>query len=84
MLSKSAALTEEKTKGRKRHIVSGYHGKSAGGYTKSGINTAGHTVEEYLTIRKLCADAGYGGSFEKDIREQVYLSVDILECIKPE
>jgi hypothetical protein len=51
--------------------------------TKSGIIPAKKAFEKYPTIEKFCADEGYRKSFEEDVAEQLNLSVDISERIKP-
>ena len=51
--------------------------------TKSGITTAKRAYERYPSIQKFCADAGYRGTFVSDLKEQLGLSVDISEKIKP-
>ena len=51
--------------------------------TKGGISTARRTYERYPSIQKLCADAGYRGTFVSDMKEQFDLGVDISERIKP-
>jgi len=84
-------LTEEKTKGRKRHIVVDVLGcllsvvvHAANIYdTKSGISAAKQAYKRYPSIQKFCADAGYRGTFVSDVKEQLGLDVDISEKIKP-
>ena len=86
-----AELTEEKTKGRKRHVVVDVLGcllsvvvHAANVHdTKSGISTAKRAYERYPSIQKFCADAGYRGTFVSDLKEQLDLDVDISEKIKP-
>ena len=51
--------------------------------TKSGIITAKQVYERYPPIQKFCTDAGYRGTFVSDLKEQLGLSVDISEKIKP-
>ena len=51
--------------------------------TKGGITTARRAYERYPSILKFCADAGYRGTFVSDLKEQLGLSVDISEKIKP-
>ena len=51
--------------------------------TKGGITTARQAYERYPYILKVCADAGYRGTFVSDLKEQLGLSVDISEKIKP-
>ena len=80
-----------KTKGRKRHIVVDVRGfllsvavHAANIHDiKSGIPTAKRAYEQYSSIQKFCADAGYRGTFVSDLKEQLDLDVDISEKIKP-
>ena len=51
--------------------------------TKGGITTAKRAYERYPSIQKFCGDAGYRGTFVSDLKEQLGLSVDISEKIKP-
>ena len=51
--------------------------------TKGGISTAKRAYEQYPSIQKFCADAGYRGTFVSDLKEQLDLDVDISEQIKP-
>ena len=51
--------------------------------TKGGITTAKRAYERYPSIQKFCADAGYRGTFVSDLKEELGLSVDISEKIKP-
>ena len=51
--------------------------------TKGGISTAKQAFEQYPSIKKFCADAGYRGTFVSDVKEQLGLDVDISEKIKP-
>lgn len=89
--AKSAVLMEEKTKGRKRHVVVDVMGNLLAVVvhaanihdTKSGIKPATLAFERYPSIKKFCADAGYRGTFILDVDEALGLSVDISEKIKP-
>ena len=82
---------EEKTKGRKRHIVVDTMGNllsivvhTANIHdTKSGIHCAKQTVETYPIIKKFCADTGYRGTFVAEVRKKLYRDVDVSEKIKP-
>ena len=82
---------EEKTKGRKRHIVVDVLGcllavivHAANIHdTKGGISVAKQAYERYPSIQKFCADAGYRGTFVSDVKKQLGLAVDISEKIKP-
>ncbi len=51
--------------------------------TKSGIMPASLAVELYPSIKKLCADMGYRGTFVVDVDKLLGLGVDISEKIKP-
>lgn len=51
--------------------------------TKGGISTAKRAYEQYPSIQKFCADAGYRGTFVSELKEQLDLDVDISEKIKP-
>jgi putative transposase len=51
--------------------------------TKSGINPVKQALGVYPTIKRLCADAGYRGTFVFDVDEIFHLSVDISKKIKP-
>ena len=51
--------------------------------TKSGITPAILAFERYPSIQKLCADAGYRGTFVLDVDKILGLGVDISEKIKP-
>jgi transposase len=84
-------LTEEKTKGRKRHIVVAVVGNLLAviGHaanihdTVSGIGPALFAFERYPSIKKFCADTGYRGTFVLDADEIFGMGVDISEKIKP-
>jgi len=88
---RSAAMTREKTKGRKRHIVVDIMGNLLAVVvhaanihdTKSGIKPAKRAFEKYPAIKKFCGDDGYHKSFEEDVSSQLGLSVDISKRIKP-
>ena len=82
---------EEKTKGRKRHIVVNTMGNLLAVVhaanihdTKSGILAARDAFEKYPTLQRFCADAGYRKSFEQDVSRELGLGVDISARIKPE
>lgn len=84
--------TEEKTKGRKRHIVVDTMGNllavvvyAANRHdTKPGIWAAKEAVKRYPSIRRFCADAGYRKTFEQDVSRELGLGIDISVRIKPE
>ena len=81
----------EKTKGRKRHIVVDVMGNLLAVIvhaanihdTKSGLSVAELAYKRYLSIKKFCADAGYRGTFVREVMEKLSLGVDISEKIKP-
>ena len=83
-------MTEEKAKGRKRHIVVDTMGDllavvvHAANNIKSGILATRNAFEKYPSIRRFCADAGYYKTFEQDVSRKLGLSVDISVRIKPE
>ena len=51
--------------------------------TKGGIFAAKQAYEQYPSIQRFCADAGYRGTFISDVKKQLDLDVDISEKIKP-
>ncbi len=51
--------------------------------SKGEISAAKHAYRRYPSLQKFCADAGYGGTFVSDVKEQLGLDVDISEKIKP-
>jgi putative transposase len=51
--------------------------------TKSGIMPAKQASEQYPTLERFCADAGYRGTFVLDVDTILSLGVDISEKIKP-
>ena len=82
---------EEKTKGRKRHIVVDTMGNLLAVVvyaanihdTKAGIWAAKKAFEPYPSIQRFCADAGYRKTFEQDVSSELGLGVDISARIKP-
>ena len=82
---------EEKTKGRKRHIVVDTMGNLLAVVvyaanihdTKAGIWAAKKVCETYPSIQRFCADAGYRKTFEQDVSSELGLGVDISARIKP-
>lgn len=66
-------MTEEKTKGRKRHIVTDIMGNLLAVHihaanihdTKSGIYTFEKAIYKYPTINSVCADYAYHKHFQK-------------------
>ena len=83
-------MGEKKVKGRKRHIVTDIRGNllcikvhAANIHdTVSGCDTLDRALAWHKTIKGICADAGYRGTF-KDYGESLGLTVDISERIKP-
>ena len=81
----------KKIKGRKRHIVVDTLGNILSVVvhaanihdTKGGIIAAQKALAKCPSILRFCADAGYTGAFEKDIRKRYGLEGDISEKIKP-
>ena len=51
--------------------------------TKSGIRCARQAHQRNSTIQKVCADAGYRGTFIAEVEDELGLDVDISEKIKP-
>lgn len=51
--------------------------------SKSGIKPAKIAIQRYSLIERFCADAGYRGTFIRDMNEVLSLDVDISEKIKP-
>ena len=51
--------------------------------TKSGILAARDAFEQYPSIQRFCADAGYRKSFEQDVSRELGIGVDISARIKP-
>ena len=84
-------MAGKKIKGRKRHIVVDTLGNLLSVVvhaanildTKGGILAAQKALAKYPSIRRFCADAGYRGTFEKDIWKKYRIGVDISEIIKP-
>jgi putative transposase len=84
-------MVEKKIKGRKRHIVVDTMGNllavevhAANIHdTKSGINAAIQAYQMFPGIKGFCGDGGYRKTFENDVYNELELSVDISERIKP-
>ena len=82
---------EEKTKGRKRHIVVDTMGNLLAVVvyaanihdTKAGIWAAKKAFETYPSIQRFCADTGYRKTFEQVVSSELGLGVDISARIKP-
>ena len=92
MLPKNAVLTGgKKVKGRKRHIITDILGNllcvivhAANIHdTIAGCDVLDRALSLCHTIKGVCADAGYRGTFKK-YGESLGLTVDISERIKPQ
>ena len=85
-------MVGKKIKGRKRHIVVDIMGNllavkvhAANVHdTKSGIIAAEEAYGIYPALKAFCADAGYRGTFEAQVREKLDLRVDISQKISGE
>ena len=83
-------MTGEKTKGRKRHIVTDTMGNllcirvhAANIHdTKGGIYTFEKALYRYPTIQAGCADGGYRGTFQNTFDEFHNIRIDISMQIK--
>lgn len=83
-------MTGEKTKGRKRHIVTDIRGNLLCVYvhaanihdTIAGCDALDMALYMRESIIGVCADAGYRGTF-REYAESLGLKVDISERIKP-
>ena len=49
--------------------------------TKAGILAAELAYKDYPEIRGFCADAGYRGTFELEVKEKLNIGVDISERV---
>lgn len=84
-----SALMGEKTKGRKRHIVTDVLGcllavkvhRANLHDTKTGIFPAIVAHRKYPNIQKFCGDKGYRGTFIDNVNSILGLDVDIFEKI---
>ena len=80
-------MAAKKIKGRKRHIVVDTMGNLLSVHvhaanihdTKSGIWPARKALAIYPGIKGFCADAGYGGTFERKMLEIFNLEVHVLK-----
>ena len=68
----------KKIKGRKRHIAVDTFIHD----TKAGIFVAKKAFETYPSLKGFCADAGYRNTFEREVSEQLGLTVDISKKIQ--
>ena len=83
-------MTGEKTKGRKRHIVTDtmgnllcIHVHAANIHdTKGGVYTFEKALYRYPTIQAGCADGGYRGTFQNTFDEFHNIRIDISMQIK--
>jgi len=74
-------LTEEKTKGRRRHIVVDSMGNLPAAVvhtanihdTKPDVLPAREAFEKYPSIQRFCAGSGYRKTFEQDISRELGL-----------
>lgn len=80
-------MAGKKIKGRKRHIVVDTLGNllavkvhAANIHdTKSGVKPAMEALANYPSIQKMCADAGYQGTFVNEMKEKLHMEVDIVK-----
>ena len=87
---KDEVSTGEKTKGRKRHIITDVMGNLLAivvhaaniHNSKAGINPARQAFRGYRTIKRFCGDAGYRKTFEMDVGKELSLGVDISQRIQ--
>ena len=84
-------MVEKKIKGRKRHIVVDIMGNLLGVIvhaanihdTMAGYYPTLFAMTLYPTIKGICADAGYLGTFVEEVKENFGIEVDISKQIKP-
>ncbi len=84
-------MAEKKIKGRKRHIVVDIMGNLLGVIvhaanlhdTTAGYFPTLYAITLYPTIKGICADAGYQGTFVDEIWDNFGIKVDISKQIKP-
>ena len=89
---KNVDMMEEKTKGRKRHIVTDIMGNllcvhvHVGNIhdTKGGVYTLEKALYHYPTLIGVCADQGYRGTFKNSFEIFHNIKVDISPQIKNE
>ena len=89
-MKKIVDMTGEKTKGRKRHIVTDtmgnllcIHVHAANIHdTKGGVYTFEKALYRYPTIQAGCADGGYRGTFRNTFDEFHNIRIDISMQIK--
>ena len=80
-------MAGKKIKGRKRHIVVDTHGHLLGVTvhaanlhdTASGIFPVQYAATLYPSVKRLCGDSGYRGTFVAEVEEWNGLPVDIVE-----
>ena len=51
--------------------------------TKAGIIPAKQAFQDYPSIKRFCADAGYRGTFVQEVDRNMGIAVDISQKIKP-
>ncbi len=51
--------------------------------TKAGVLPAGKAIKQYPSLQRFCANAGYRGTFPREMEEKFHRGVDISEKIKP-
>ena len=86
-----ASMEGKKIKGRKRHIVVDIMGNLLSVVvhaanlhdTKTGYYPVLSAITLYPTIKGVCADAGYQGTFVDEIWDAFGINVDISKQIKP-
>lgn len=84
-------MTGEKTKGRKRHIVTDIMGNLFAVHvhaanihdTKGGVYTFEKALYHYPSIEAGCADEGYRGTFKNTFEIFHNIRIDISKQIKP-
>lgn len=82
-----ALMVEKKIKGRKRHIAVDTQGHLLGVVvheanlhdTVSGIFPVHYATTLYPSLKRLCGDSGYRGTFVEEAGELAGLPVDIVE-----
>ena len=84
-------MTGEKTKGRKRHIVTDIMGsllcvhvhRANRHDTKGGVYTFEKALYRYPSVIAVCADEGYRGTFKNTFEWFHNIRIDISKQIKP-
>lgn len=86
-----ALMEEKKIKGHKRHIVVDIMGNILGVVvhkanlhdTNGGYFPTLYALTLYPTIKGICADGGYRGTYVDEIKDTFGIEVDISQQIKP-